>query len=250
MNFVKKDAFGHNLLIKRFLVLTLGALTYPRYRWTHNLKIEGLEHLENLPREGVLFVSNHQTYFAEVILLYHIFSAQKRGRKNINSPIYLLNPIVRFYFIAAVETMKSGFLPRLFEYVGSVSIKRTWREAGKDVNRKVDLGDFSKIGRAIDDGWVITFPQGTTKAFAPGRRGTAHVVKKFEPIVVPIVLDGFRRGFDKKGLRIKKKGATLTVRFKEPIAFNFEDDSKAILDQLMDNIEQSDRFNPAAKTSA
>lgn len=247
---MKKDAFGHNLLIKRFLVLTLGALTYPRYRWTHNLKIEGLEHLENLPRKGVLFVSNHQTYFAEVILLYHIFSAQKRGRKNINSPIYLLNPIVRFYFIAAVETMKSGLLPRLFEYVGSVSIKRTWREAGKDVNRKVDLGDISKIGRAIDDGWVITFPQGTTKAFAPGRRGTAHVVKKFEPIVVPIVLDGFRRGFDKKGLRIKKKGATLTVRFKEPMKFNFEDDSQTILDQLMDNIEQSDRFNPAAKTSA
>jgi len=230
--------------------LTLGALTYPRYRWIHKLKIEGMEQLDKLPRQGVLFVSNHQTYFAEVILLYHLFSAQKHGRKNIKTPFYLLNPIVRFYFIAAVETMKSGFLPRLFEYVGSVSIKRTWRAAGKSVNRQVDMNDISKIGKAIDDGWVITFPQGTTKAFAPGRRGTAHVVKKFEPIVVPIVLDGFRRGFDKKGLGIKKRGVNLKVRFKEPMKFNFDDDNDQILHQLMDAIEQTDRFNPEKQSQA
>jgi 1-acyl-sn-glycerol-3-phosphate acyltransferase len=46
---------------------------------------------------------------------------------------------------------------------------------------------------------VITFPQGTTKSFKPVRKGTAHIIKEHRPIVVPIVIDGFRRSFDKKG---------------------------------------------------
>src|SRR3712207_7977772 len=46
-------------------------------------------------------------------------------------------------------------------YVGSVSIKRTFRDAGQDINRKVRIQDVSNIGKALEDGWVITFPQGT-----------------------------------------------------------------------------------------
>ena len=77
--------------------------------------------------------------------------------------------------------------------------KRSGRETtGKD-------GDISNIGIALDDGWVITFPQGTTTPFKPLRKGTAHIIKNYKPIVVPIVIDGFRRSFDKKGIRIKKK---------------------------------------------
>ncbi len=52
---------------------------------------------------------------------------------------------------------------------------------------------------------VITFPQGTTKSFKPVRKGTAHIIKQYKPIVVPIVIDGFRRSFDRKGLRTKKE---------------------------------------------
>jgi hypothetical protein len=47
------------------------------------------------------------------------------------------------------------------------------------------------------------FPQGTTKSFCLFK-GTAHIIKEHRPIVVPIV-DGFRRSFDKKGLRMKRK---------------------------------------------
>ncbi len=192
---------------------------------------------------NVLFVSNHQTYFAEVILMYHIFAALKSGRTEISrNPFYLLTPRLNVYFVAAIETMKAGILPKLFAYAGSISIKRTWRDAGQNVNRKVDLRDISRIGEALEDGWVITFPQGTTKPFVKGRRGTSHIVKKFEPIVVPIVVDGFRRSFDKKGIRTKKRRSKLSIRFKEPLQIDYSQDSDTILEQLMDAIEQSERF--------
>src|SRR5207302_4212265 len=64
------------------------------------------------------------------------------------------------------------------------------------------------------DLWVITFPQGTTKPFAPGRRGTAYIIKHCKPIVIPVVIQGFWRAFNKKGLKFKKKGTLLSVTFK------------------------------------
>ena len=239
----KTDAFGKAYFIKRILILVLGMASRPRYTRINKTRIQGWEHLEKLKDTQVLFVSNHQTYFAEVILMYHVFAALKAGRRDIDrNPFYLLHPRLNVYFIAAIETMKAGILPKLFAYAGSISIKRTWRDAGKNVNRKVDVRDISKIGIALDHGWVITFPQGTTKPFVKGRRGTAHIVKKFEPVVVPIVLDGFRRAFDKKGIKLKKRSTPLNIRFKEPLALDYSADSDTILEQIMDAIEQSERF--------
>ncbi len=239
----KTDVFGNAFFIKRFIILTLGLATRGRYVRANKTKIEGWENLQKLPDTKVLFVSNHQTYFAEVILMYHVFAALRANRTDINKNfLYLLSPRLNVYFVAAVETMKAGLLPKLFSYAGSISIKRTWRDAGQNVNRKVDLRDISKIGMALDNGWVITFPQGTTKPFVKGRRGTSHIVKKFEPIVVPIVVDGFRRSFDKKGIRLKKRKSTLSIRFKEPMKLDFNQSADEILEQLMDAIEQSERF--------
>src|SRR5690606_23253885 len=119
---------------------------------------------------------------------------------------YLWQPKLNLYYVAAKETMKSGLLPKILAYAGSISIERTWRAAGKDVNRKVKFSDISNISKALEDGWVITFPQGTTKPWKPIRKGTAHIIKHYKPIVIPVVIDGFRRSFDRKGLRIKKKG--------------------------------------------
>lgn len=239
----KTDVFGNAYFIKRILILVLGMATRPRFVRINKTKIQGWDNLKALPDKNVLFVSNHQTYFAEVILMYHIFAALRSNRTDIHrNPFYLLTPRLNVYFVAAIETMKAGILPKLFAYAGSISIKRTWRDAGKNVNRKVDLRDISKIGDALNHGWVITFPQGTTKPFVKGRRGTSHIVKKFEPIVVPIVVDGFRRAFDKKGIRTKKRRSKLSIRFKEPLAIDYSQDSDTILNQLMDAIEQSERF--------
>jgi 1-acyl-sn-glycerol-3-phosphate acyltransferase len=243
MGLFKKDAFGHYHFIKRILISVIGTITFARYNWINKTKIEGTEHLEKLPSRNVLFVSNHQTYFAEVIAMIHVFSSLKWGFHNsIRNPLYLLNPEIKTSFIAAEETMKAGWLPKIFAYVGSVSIKRTWREAGKDINRQVDMSDISKIMLALGEGWVITFPQGTTRPYVEGRRGIVHIIRECKPIIVPVVIDGFRRSFDKKGLKLKKRGSNLSIKFKPPLIIDNTESSDEILEKVMFEIEQSGEF--------
>ncbi len=225
------------------LVSTIGWLTWSRYVKKNTISIEGTEILKNLPERNVLFISNHQTYFADVIAFLHVFCAVKNGQHNsISKPSYLWKPKVNSYFVAAEETMKKGLLPRIFAYVGSVSIQRTWKQGGKDVNRKVRMDDISNIGTALSDGWVITFPQGTTKPFAQGRRGVVLILKKYNPIIVPVVIDGFRRAFDKRGIKLKKRGTKLSVKFKDPLNIDLSQTADEILAVLMDAIEQSAKF--------
>lgn len=244
MKLFDKTPFGQYLFLKRMLIRYLGVLTHRRYRGFNELNIEGSEVIKNLPDANVLFVSNHQTYFADVVAMFHVFNASLHGRiDNIKNVGYLWHPKLNIYFIAAKETMKAGLLPRILAYAGSISIERTWREAGKDINRQVKMSDISNIGRALDDGWVITFPQGTTTPFRPLRKGTAHIIKKYKPIVVPIVIDGFRRSFDKKGLMIKKKGILQSMIIKEPLEFDYENDSmEDIIEKIEYAIEQHPSF--------
>lgn len=235
MPIFKRNPFGHILFVKRWLVRIIGVVSHGRYRRFNQLKIEGSEIIRDLPPTNVLFVSNHQTYFADVAAMYHVFNASLKGRvdslKNIG---YIWNPKLNIYYVAASETMKSGLLPKIFAYVGSVSIERTWRSAGENVNRQVKMSDISSIKKALDDGWVITFPQGTTKPFKPIRRGTAHIIKTCKPIVIPIVIDGFRRAYDKKGLLIKKRNVLQSMVIKKPIEIDYENDT---VDEIVKKIE-------------
>ena len=236
----KRNPFGHFLILKKWLIRYMGIITHRRYRCFNELKIEGSNVIKELPNSNVLFVSNHQTYFADVVAMLHVFNASLSGRidsiKNIG---YLWNPKLNIYYIAAKETMKSGILPRILAYAGAVSIERTWREKGKEVKRDVKMTDISNIGIALNDGWVITFPQGTTKPFYPIRRGTAHIIKKYKPIVIPIVIDGFRRSFDKRGIIIKKRGILQSMNIKNPLEINYEKDSvDSIIEKIQYSIEQ------------
>jgi 1-acyl-sn-glycerol-3-phosphate acyltransferase len=139
--------------------------------------------------------------------------------------------------------MKAGLLPRILAYVGSVSIERTWRSKGQDVQRQVKMSDISNIGVALNDGWVITFPQGTTTPFKPIRKGTAHIIKKYKPIVIPIVIDGFRRSFDKKGIRIKKRNILQSMEIKTPLDIDYETESvESIVEKIEYAIEQHPSF--------
>ena len=176
--------------------------------------------------------------------MFHVFNAALSNRQDtIKNVGYLWNPKLNFYYVAAKETMKAGLLPKIFAYTGSISIERTWRSEGKDVNRQVKMSDISAIKKALDDGWVVTFPQGTTTPFKPIRKGTAHIIKRHKPIVVPIVIDGFRRSFDKKGLRIKKKNVYQSFEIKEPLKIDYENDSIAdIVEQIEYAIEQHPSF--------
>ena len=241
---LKKNPFGHYLILKKWLIRYLGFMTHRRYRGFNELHIEGSEIIKNLPNKNVLFISNHQTYFADVVAMFHVFNASLSGRiDSIKNVGYLWSPKLNMYYIAAKETMRSGLLPRIMAYAGSVSIERTWRSDGKDINRQVKMSDISNIGIALDDGWVITFPQGTTKPFKPVRKGTAHIIKRYKPIVIPIVIDGFRRSFDKKGLMIKKKGILQSMIIKEPLEIDYENESvDSILKKIQMAIEQDTSF--------
>ena len=228
---------------RRVIYFVLGLFTYPGIALVNRLRVEGGENLKRLPKRNVLFVSNHQTYFADVITFLHIFFAAKWGKyKGLGIPYYLLNPMTNIYYVAAAETMKDTWLTRLFAKAGAITVKRTWRAEGKEVQRGLDPADTRKIARALDNSWVITFPQGTTKPFAPGRKGTAYIIKQNQPIVVPIVINGFWRAFNKKGLKFKKKGSILSVTIKEPLEIDYNAPVETILDQVMDSIEQSKKY--------
>ena len=252
MSLFKKNPFGHILFLKLWLIRIAGLLTHRRFKGFNELKIEGSEILRELPERNVLFVSNHQTYFADVAAMLHVFNASLHGREDsIKNIGYLWNPKLNIYFVAAKETMKDGLLPKILAYAGSVSIERTWREKGKEVNKQVKMSDVSNITKALNDGWVITFPQGTTKPWKPIRRGTAHIIKKNKPVVVLVVIDGFRRSFDKKGLRIKKRGILQSMEIKPPLDIDYDNETmEQIVEKLEYAIEQHPSFLKVIPASA
>ena len=241
MNLVEK--LKRIKIIRSFVYAIVGAASYPGLAIVNSIRIEGTEHLKSLPKKNVLFVSNHQTYFADVITFLHIFCAVKWRKKNrLGIPYYLMNPFTNVYFVAAEETMNGSFISRLFKLAGALTIKRTWRADGHEVQRNRDESDTQKIDEALTNSWVITFPQGTTKPFAPGRKGTAHIIKNNHPIVVPVVINGFWRAFSKTGLSFKKRGANLSIRFKEPLVIDYTKPVEEILEDVMHAIEQSKEY--------
>jgi 1-acyl-sn-glycerol-3-phosphate acyltransferase len=237
------ERLKHFSLVRKIVYAIVGLVSYPGLAMINKLKISGTEHIQDLPRENVLFVSNHQTYFADVITFLHIFCAMKWGKKNrLGVPYYLLNPFTRVNYVAAEQTMRGSWISRLFTLAGALTVKRVWNSDAKETRKGLDPSDTRKITRALSSNWVITFPQGTTKPFAPGRKGTALIIKQNKPIVIPVVIDGFWRAFNKQGLKFRKKGTILSVRFKEPLVIDYEARTEDILVQLMDAIEQSKKF--------
>jgi len=227
-------------LVRAIVYMVVGSFTYPGLNMINRVKIEGSEHLANLPKNNVLIVSNHQTYFAEVITFLHIFCAVKWRKKNkLGIPYYLLNPFTGVFFVSASETMKKNLITRIFALAGSITVRRTWNEKSKEVRQGLDPSDTRKIVRALNNSWVINFPQGTTKNFAPGRKGTVLLMKLTNPIVIPIIVDGFSTAFDNKGLRFRKKGTVLSIKIKPPLEIDYNASNDELMEQIMLSIGQS-----------
>ncbi|HXB45442.1 MAG TPA: hypothetical protein VNV85_15355, partial [Puia sp.] len=66
-------------LVRKLVYFLVGIFSYPGLALLNKLKISGTEFIKDLPLNNVLFVSNHQTYFADVITFLHIFAAVKWG---------------------------------------------------------------------------------------------------------------------------------------------------------------------------
>lgn len=235
--------FKDSRFVKAMVYAVIGAFAYPGLALFNKMRIKGMEHLHQLPKQNVLFVSNHQTYFVDVIAFLHIFCAVSWGKKKgLGFPAYLLWPYTKIKFVSAEETMSRNRLGRLLSLAGSIWIKRTWVTEDQVIRKGLDPSDTRKIAKALEKNWVITFPQGTTQPFVPGRKGTAFIIKYTKPIVVPIVIDGFSTAFDKKKFKLLKKGTQLSVTFKEPMKIDYEDSTENILAQVMEAIEQSKSF--------
>lgn len=244
----KRNIFNQYISIKKFIIRFFGTIVYLRFNFKYKTNIKGAEIFQYLPDKNVLIISNHQTYFADVSFFFHVIHAAITGHPNsIRYPGFLQCKKDNIYYVAAEETMRAGFLPKLLALSGAVTINRSWRANGENVRRKVDRKETENIDKALQDGWLITFPQGTTTPFAPGRLGTAIFVKKHQPTVVPVVIDGFRRSFDKKGLKTKKKQSELKMTVKPPLVIDYTKTVEEILAQLMNSIEQSSDFNVLEK---
>lgn len=236
--FFERDPFGNWLILKRLIILIAGFPTYWRIAVANQLKVEGAEKIARLPNQNVYFISNHQTYFADVITFYHIFCSVKWGFGNRVIPIALFAPRARTFYVAASETMKEGLIPRIFSLAGAILVERSWRAKGENVKRELDSSAGSNVAKGLKFGWVVSFPQGTTSPYAPIRKGTAHIIKDANPIIVPVVIDGFRRAFNKTGLAYKKRNTELRVKFKDPIHFAPEATVEEITEVIKNIIEQ------------
>ena len=157
--------------IKSLLYFIIGLFSYPGINIISRLNIKGMEKLKHLPRENVMFVSNHQTYFADVITIIHIFCAASWGKKKkLGIPFYLLKPFTKIKYVAAAATMNSTFISRFFTLAGAITVKRAWNASAGEVRKGLELGDTREIARALESNWVINFPQGNNNAFCTWKK--------------------------------------------------------------------------------
>ena len=229
---MNKNIFGQYLIIKKAIIRTIGVLTHKTFN-NKRFNIQGTTILNEIPKHNVLFISNHQTYFYDVIAMLHVFNASVNGRRDsLKNILYLLKPKSNIYFIAALETMKASVISKILSYAGSILIKRTWREAGKEITRNIRSKDFDNIIKALNDGWVITFPRGTTDNSKPVRSGTAHIIKSTNPIVIPVKIDGFGDVFERNSLKIKNKTMPFSIKFGNALKFNDDESIESITNQI------------------
>src|SRR6185369_4689542 len=213
--------------MKRLVFVLLGVYAWLLFGVINRLRSEGRENLVGLPAKGVLFVSNHLTYYMDVLGIHSAIASARC------SPIDGFRHNLNVRFVAAFETLNErGFWPRVFNFAGAVLIRRTWRDGDRDVQRPLDVDDIRKVREALDRGWLITFPQGTTTRGAPVRKGTARIIRDCNPVVVPVFVDGFDRAFDRKGFRLLERNVDLVVRFGAPLDIRAEDSVERIVEIL------------------
>ena len=214
---MKKNIFGQTIFLKRLIIGFVGLITHRTFR-SKRFEIKGSKNLVNLPSTNVLFVSNHQTYFYDVIAMLHVFNSSVKGRiDSVKKPKYLISPKTNLYYIASLETMKKSVITKLLTYAGAVLVQRSWRDSGESVSRDIRSEDPDKIKLALKDGWVITFPRGTTDNSKPIRKGTAHIIKNNNPLIVPINLIGFKDVFQRNGLKVINRKKFFSIEIMKPL---------------------------------
>ena len=232
---MKKNIFGQTIFLKRLIIGFVGLITHRTFR-SKRFEIKGSKNLVNLPSTNVLFVSNHQTYFYDVIAMLHVFNSSVKGRiDSLKKPKYLISPKTNLYYIASLETMKKSIITKLLTYAGAVLVQRSWRESGESVSRDIRSEDPDKIKLALKDGWVITFPRGTTDNSKPIRKGTAHIIKSNDPLIVPINLIGFKDVFQRNGLKVINRKKFFSIEIMKPLQIDM---TKKSIEEITTELEK------------
>ena len=225
---MKKNIFGQTIFLKRLIIGFVGLITHRTFR-SKKFLIKGSKNLVNLPDSNVLFISNHQTYFYDVIAMLHVFNSTVKGRiDSVKRPKYLISPKTNLYYIASQETMKKSLITKLLTYAGAVLVQRSWRDSGESVTRNIRSEDTDNIKLALNDGWVITFPRGTTDNSKPIRKGTSFIIKSNSPLVVPIKINNFNKVFQRNGLKVINRKKEFSIEIMKPLSKNL--DKKSIVE--------------------
>jgi len=232
---LKKNIFGQTIFLKRLIIGFVGLITHRTFS-SKRFEIKGSKNLVNLPSTNVLFVSNHQTYFYDVIAMLHVFNSSVKGRiDSLNKPKYLISPKTNLYYIASLETMKKSIITKLLTYAGAVLVQRSWRDSGESVSRDIRSEDPDKIKLALKDGWVITFPRGTTDNSKPIRKGTAHIIKNNDPLIVPVNLIGFKDVFQRNGLKVINRKNFFSIEIMKPLQIDM---TKKSIEEITTELEK------------
>tara|TARA_B100001248_G_scaffold74196_1_gene52992 strand:+ start:2569 stop:3276 length:708 start_codon:yes stop_codon:yes gene_type:complete len=232
---LKKNIFGQTIFLKRLIIGFVGLITHRTFR-SKRFEIKGSKNLVNLPSTNVLFVSNHQTYFYDVIAMLHVFNSSVKGRiDSLKKPKYLISPKTNLYYIASLETMKKSIITKLLTYAGAVLVQRSWRDSGESVSRDIRSEDPDKIKLALKDGWVITFPRGTTDNSKPIRKGTAHIIKNNDPLIVPVNLIGFKDVFQRNGLKVINRKNFFSIEIMKPLQIDM---TKKSIEEITTELEK------------
>jgi 1-acyl-sn-glycerol-3-phosphate acyltransferase len=180
--------------------------TVPYFTVLNRLDVVGRERLNSLPRRGVVFLSNHQTYFTEAIAFFDTVYRRRGVRWE--------DPYLRFS--AAEETMRKNLATSLLTTAGAVTFQRSHRHGGIDLRRSVDLEGIGRIEQAIRSGWLLHFPTGTTREGAPVRPGVSRLLHSTQAVAVPMRVDGFREMLLHKQIpgRIRRRAS---IRIDEPL---------------------------------
>jgi len=172
-----------NRWLRRGIIGGIGAgFALPYFALLNEVRVEGDELLERLPRRKVVFLANHQSYFLEAVAFFDLVYVRHQ--------FDLEDPVLRFS--AAEETMRKNLFTELLARAGSVTLKRSFRDAGGDVSRPVDTRGAARVEKAIRTGWLLHFPAGTTRKGAPLRAGVARLLHNTKAVAVPVRVDGFR----------------------------------------------------------
>ena len=113
-------------------------------------------------------------------------------------------------YVVAEETV-STMLNRFFRLEGALTVKRMWSE-GKKIRRWLEGSDIRKIFDALKKNWVITFSQGSTKAFATVEKRNCSFIKHCNSIAIPVVIKGLK-AFRKQDWH-KRRNIAMSVRSK------------------------------------